>query len=252
MVLFYTRVSGVKIMVPQRYGWQHILYLAIFLSISITGLIFAKKYAKTEKAKTWVVKGLAIALLVAIVSNRISIVFKTPVPEYKWLIPDSFCGLSSLVLSLAVLIGKKDNNVLHFVWLVSLAGGGITTFYPDFLGQNPSFMYLPTITGLLHHSLSALVAVSLFVFDYITLTYKKWYCVVFGFTCLITFGCFLIYVLPFHDAYSIINPVMSGTPFTVWVIAPIFFALYSTIILVVELIRKWKSKAIKQTPQPEK
>ena len=239
-------------MVPQRYGWQHILYIVIFLSLSITGLIFAKKYAKTEKAKTWVVKGLAIALLVAIVSNRISIVFKTPVPEYKWLIPDSFCGFSSLVLSLAVLIGKKDNNVLHFVWLMSLAGGGITTFYPDFLGQNPSFMYIPTITGLLHHSLSALVAVSLFLFDYITLSYKKRYCVVFGFTCMITFGCFLMNVLPFHDAYCIVSPVVADTPLNVWVIAPMYFALYAIIIVIVELVRKNKSKNIQQTPQIEK
>ena len=135
----------------------------IFLAVSITGLIFAKKYEKSEKAQFWVVKGVGIALLVAIVANRTSIVFKTPVPEYKWFWTDSFCGFSSLVLSLATVFGKKDNDILQFIWLVALAGGAITTFYPDILGQNPSFMYIPTITGLLHHSISALTVITLFL-----------------------------------------------------------------------------------------
>jgi hypothetical protein len=65
-------------MAPHRYGWEHILYIVIFLAVSITGLIFAKKYAKSEKAQFWVMKGMAIALLVAVIVNRFSVVFSGP------------------------------------------------------------------------------------------------------------------------------------------------------------------------------
>lgn len=234
-------------MAPKIWGWQHIVYLAVFLSVSVAVLILGKKYAKTEAQKRLVVKGLAAALLVSIISNRVSIVFKTEVPEWKWLIPDSFCGMSSLVLSLAVLLGKKDNDVMHFVWLISLAGGSITMVYPEFLPQDVSFFYVPTITGLLHHSIAAVVAVALFLFGQIRLSYKRWYCIVFGFTCLLAFGCFLIHVLNFHDAYCIVGPVLSGTPLTIWVIAPIFIVVYSAIVLCVELWRKRKEKQEKIT-----
>lgn len=229
-------------MVPKVFGWQHIIYLFIFALIFVASSVYYKKHAKTEKAKNIFLKCLAGALLVSVVTNRFSVVFKTQIPEWKWLIPDSFCGMSSLMLSLAVLFGKKDNNVLHFIWLVALAGGGITTFFPNFLGQNPSFMYLPTISGLLHHTLSVLVVVMLFVSKHLNLTYKKWYCTLFGFTSYLAFGCFLMNVVGFHDAYYIKSPAISNTPFTVWVIAPIYIAVYSIILLCVELVRRKKSK----------
>jgi len=229
---------------PQLYGIEHILYLIIFLSISITALILGKIYCKTEKSQTIFLKCAGALLLALIITNRVSIVFKTPTPEWKWLIPDSFCGMSSLVLSLAVLIGKKDNDVLHFVWLIALGGGLITTFYPNFIGQNPSFLYLPTISGMLHHGISAMLVISLFLFNHITLSYKKWYCTVIGFSFLISFGCFLIYVLGFHDAYSIVTPVMSNTPFTIWGIAPIYITVYILIITITEIVRKVKSRKL--------
>ena len=146
--------------------------------------------------------------------------------------------LTSAVLSIAVLFGKKDNHVLHFVWLIGLLGGTIVTFYPDFLGQNPSFMYLPTISGLLHHSLAAVVSISLLVFDYIHLSYKKWYCVLLGFACYLAVGAFFVSVMGYGDALHMVNPILDNTPFTIWVVAPMYFALDALILLIIELIRK--------------
>lgn len=230
---------GVKI-----WGIEHIIYFVAFVLGAAAVLIYLKKYAKTEQVKRLTVKCLAGVLLIAIVTNRISIVFKTEVPEWKWLIPDSFCGMSSLVLALAVLLGKKDNNVLHFVWLLALAGGVITMFYPEFLPQNPSIFYLPTISGLLHHSISAVLVLALLFSKNLIITYKKWYCTLFGFTSYLSFGCFLIYVLNFHDAYCIVNPILSGTPLTIWVIAPIYCVVYAFLLFIFELIRKQKAKKV--------
>lgn len=227
-------------MVPQRYGWQHLTYIIFIISAAVAGLLLAKKYAKSEKAKTIVVKSLAALLLVAVVVNRISVVFKTNPPEWNWLLPDSLCGLNSFVLALGALCGKKDNSVLHFAWLAGLCGGAIVTFYPDFLGQNPSFMYLPTISGLLHHSLSAVVAIALFVFGYIRISYQKWYCPFWGFICYLAAGAFFITVMGYGDAYHMVNPILPNTPFTIWFVAPIFIGLYLLITFIVETIRKKK------------
>ncbi len=227
---------------PKTWGWEHITYMAITLALTITGLIVAKKFARSERAQKIIIKSLGLALLIAVVANRFSIVFKTNPPEWSWLFPDSFCGMSSLVLSLAVLIGKKNNNVLHFVWLIAFAGGIITFFAPNFLGQHPSFFYLPTITGILHHTLSWVLVTTIIMFDYLHITYKKWYCTLWGFTSYLSAGAFIISVLGHGDAFSIFNPIMSGTPFTVWVALPIYIAVYAILLLIFYLIDKRKEK----------
>ncbi|MBE7074172.1 MAG: hypothetical protein E7379_03685 [Clostridiales bacterium] len=227
---------------PKIWGWQHIVYMAVVITLAITGLILAKKFAKSERSQKIIMKCLGGALLIAIISNRISIVFKTNPPDWTWLVPDSFCGMSSLILSLSLLIGKRNNDALHFVWLIAFVGGFITFAYPDFLGQNPSFFYIPTITGLLHHTLSWIIVVTMIMFDYLHITYKKWYCTLWGFTGYLSAGAFIISVLGHGDAFSIFNPVLSGTPFTFWVIAPIYITVYAIILLICFLIDKHKIK----------
>ena len=110
-------------MPPQLFGIEHILYIVITTVVAVVGLLLAKKYAKSEKAQTLVLKGIAAALFAAIMANRLSQVFRYDTVRWYCIIPDSFCGMTSLVLSLAVLLGKKDNDVLHFVWLLGIFGG---------------------------------------------------------------------------------------------------------------------------------
>ena len=183
-------------------------------------------------------------LFVCILANRISIAtFLTH--SWKSLIPDSFCGLTSLTLSLSILFGKKNNNVLHYVWLMGLLGGLLTVFYPTFVDQNQSFFFLPTISGLLHHSVMICLVILLFITNHLTVTYKKWYGTVFGFTAYITLGGFLITCLGYDNAFYMVKPILDGTPLTVWVILPMYALGYSLILLVFELVRKYKNK--KQT-----
>ena len=227
---------------PQSWGWQHITYMAVFLSLTIVGLTLAKKYAKSERSQTIIIKSLGLALLIAIISNRISIVFKTATPDWTWLVPDSFCGMSSLVLSLSILIGKKNNDGLHFIWLIAFAGGIITFFYPDFIDQNIAFFYIPTITGLLHHTLSWILVVTIILFDYLHITYKKWYCTLWGFTGYLSVGAFIISVLGHGDAFSIFNPILNGTPFTFWVCIPIYVSVYAILLGIFYWLDKRRDK----------
>lgn len=230
-------------MAPQLFGLEHILYIVISTIIGGVGLFFAYKYAKTEKIQKIILKCLAGALFICIMANRLSQVFRYDTVRWYCIIPDSFCGMTSLVLSLAVLLGKKDNNVYHFVWLLGLFGGISTVIYATFVDQNISFFYPPTITGLLHHSFCAIVVVALLMFKQINITYKKWYCTLFGFTCYMTVGAFLMHTFDMSDAFHIAEPLLSGTSLTAWVMAPMYAFAYAVILLVIELVRKKRKKA---------
>ena len=146
--------------------------------------------------------------------------------------------MTSLVLALAVLVGKKDNDVLHFVWILALFGGIATIAYPNFLDQGPTVFYLPTISGLLHHSLTLVTVAALLLFNQIHITYKKWYCTLFGFTSYLTMGAFQMAVFGFSDSFHIAEPILSGTPLTAWVMAPLYAVGYGLVLLVIELVRK--------------
>lgn len=188
-----------------------------------------------------ILKMLAILLFVSVMTNRISQVFRYDLVRWYCIIPDSFCSMTSLVLSLAVLFGKKNNWVYHFTWLLGLFGGISTVIYASFVGQAASFFYIPTITGLLHHSFSATLVVALLIFKQIDITYKKWYCTLFGFTSYLTVGAFLMYIFNLSDAFHIAEPLLPGTPLTAWVMAPIYAVAYAIILLLIELYKKKKA-----------
>ena len=222
------------------FGSVHIIYLVITLPLSVLALFLGKKFAKSEKSQSIFLKSLAALLLIWIIINRLSQVYRYGDVRWEQIIPDSFCGMTSLVLALAVLFGKKDNPVYHFVWFLGLVGASITVFNPTFLDQGPSIFYLPTISGLLHHSLALVMVAALLLFGQIHITYKKWYCTFFGFTAYLSVGAFQMSVLGFADAFHIAEPILSDTPLTAWVMAPLYAAGYGLVLLVIELVRKSK------------
>ena len=225
-------------MAPELFGIEHILYLIISSALACAVLLCAKKYAKDEKGIRCFLRIVAVFLFVSIVTNRLSQVFRYDTVRWYLIIPDSFCGMTSLVLALAVLFGKKDNAVLHFVWHLGIFGGISSSIYASYVGQGPTIFYLPTISGLLHHSISATLVVALLMFGYIDITYKKWYYTFFGFTSYLTLGAFMMQVFDMSDAYHIAEPLISDTPLTAWVMAPMYAVGYSILLLIAELIKK--------------
>ena len=229
-------------MPAELFGIEHFIYMGITAVLATVGLVCAKKFAKTEKAQNVVLKSLAGALFIAILTNRLSQVFRYETTRWVEIIPESYCGLTSLALSLAVLFGKKDNNAYHFLWILALFGGISTVIYATFVDQGPTIFYLPTISGLLHHSFSATLVVALLLFKQIHITYKKWYCTLFGFTCYLSLGAFLIGGLGLSDAFHIYTPLLPDTPLTTWVMAPIYVVCYALILFVIEFVRGRISK----------
>ena len=229
-------------MVPELFGIEHILYIIISTLLGGGSLFFAYKYLNDEKRQKIILKILALLLLIAIITNRLSQVFRYGTIRWYCIIPDSFCGMTSLVLSLAVLFGRKDNDVLHFTWLLGIFGGVSTVIYASFVGQGPTIFYLPTISGLIHHSLSAMLVVALLMYKQIDITYKKWKCTLYGFTCYMTLGAFLMHTFNLSDAFHIAEPLIPDTPLTAWVMAPMYAVGYGLVLLLVEIIKKRKTR----------
>lgn len=228
---------------PELFGVEHILYLAISTAVASAALLLAKRYARDEKSQIVFLKVLAALLLAAIVTNRLSQVFRYDDVRWYLIIPDSFCGMTSLVLALSVLFGRRDNNVLHFVWLLGLFGGVSSSIYASYVGQGPTVFYLPTISGLLHHSISAALVVAILMFGYIEITYKKWYCTLFGFTSYLTLGAFMMQEFDMNDAFHIAEPLIEGTFLTAWGMAPLYAVGYALILFVIETVKKKRKKA---------
>lgn len=229
---------------PQLFGMEHILYIAITALLAAVCLLLCKKYALTEHSHRIILQIIAALLFAAILTNRVSQVFRYGRVRWYCIIPDSICGMTSLLLSLGVLFGKKNNNLLHFTWLLGLFGGIATVIYATFINQDLSFFYLPTISGLLHHSLSATLVVALFMFHYLDITYKKWYCTFFGFTAYVTVGAFLMHTFHLSDAFHIAEPLIPGTSLTIWVMAPMYAVGYSLVLLITEIIRRKKAASV--------
>lgn len=227
-------------MPAELFGIEHILYIIISTVICGSFVVLAYKFARKENIKVIILKVVGILLFISIMTNRLSQVFRYE--EIRWyaIIPDSYCGMTSLVLSLAVIFGKKDNCVLHFVWLLGIFGGISTVIYATFVGQGPTIFYLPTISGLLHHSFSATLVVMLLLFKQINITYKKWYYSLFGFTCYLTIGAFLMSVFGMSDAFHIAEPLIPDTFLTTWVMAPMYAVGYALILIIVEILKKKK------------
>ena len=99
------------------FGGVHIIYLLITLPLSAAGLYFAKRYAKDERSQKIILRSIAAMLFVWILINRLSQVFRYSDVRWEQIIPDSFCGMTSLVLSLAVLFGKRDKQrTKNLIW----------------------------------------------------------------------------------------------------------------------------------------
>lgn len=227
-------------MPAELFGIEHILYIIISTVICGSFVVLAYKFAKKENIKVIILKVVGILLFISIMTNRLSQVFRYSDTRWYLIIPDSYCGMTSLVLSLAVIFGKKDNCVLHFVWLLGIFGGISTVIYATFVGQGPTIFYLPTISGLLHHSFSATLVVMLLLFKQINITYKKWYYSLFGFTCYLTIGAFLMSVFGMSDAFHIAEPLIPDTFLTTWVMAPMYAVGYALILIIVEILKKKK------------
>ena len=130
------------IFLSDLYKMPHIIYIILNIIILILTIILCGK--GFLKRKQLIIKIAGIILFVLVIVNRFSITIYDNVIASKdaswWeLLPNSICGLSSLLLALAIILGKEDNWILNSVSYLGFFGSAIVIFYPDFLITQPFF-----------------------------------------------------------------------------------------------------------------
>jgi len=200
------------------YEWEHIVYIIVTIGMMVLGVWLIHRFAKKEKTQKIILIVTSLVLLINIILNRIAIVIRYN--NFWQLIPTSLCGLTSLLFPISIFIFIKFLNHVVFHWYVysALIGGMIAIFYPNFLGQdNPygsgipsSFWYFPSITGLLHHTISIFLVVLLISFFNFRSKLKYWYANPIGYIIYIVFGLFTIQVTNLNDSMNIYEPIVPG------------------------------------------
>lgn len=190
------------------YGWEHLTYLAITFSLCTLAVILIKIFVKDEKRLGITYKIIGSILFILIVWNRICISLR----DSNWwlLIPDSYCGLCSFLLSLVLMFGKKDNIFLHFICYIGLVGGLSAVLYPNFITQADYFLYPATISGLLHHTVMFFTIILMFITKWFTPTLKRWYVLPLGLGVCVFLGVFELKFFNIDDAFNILTPVIGN------------------------------------------
>lgn len=204
-----------EFIMPKIFGWQHLTYLAVFIVVSALTIFLSKKYLKDSKSQNIYLKVVAGLILISEILNRI---FVAKDSGWNVFIPNTFCGFSSLAISLLVLFGKPKMKVFQCFWYMAFFGGIITLVYPDFIGQAQSLFYSKTITGLLHHSFDIILCINLFMFGWFEPDLKNWYYFPMVFTSYIVLGAFEMSVLGVGSAMSINKAIIGNGVLTCWFI----------------------------------
>lgn len=205
--------------VPHVYGWEHIVYLSIFLIISVATLVLIYYKVKKEKTVDIIVKALGGLLLCCLIANRISLIeyYGSPMA----LIPNTFCGTTSLVFALCAIFCKRGHLTFNFCVYAGFWGGVLGTFYPNFVSQDVSFLYAPTITGLLHHSVCIYLAVLMLMTGFFKPSIGKFYAYPLGFCLIMCYGVFLFDALDISESMYILAPIVKGTILTWYTVGPV-------------------------------
>ncbi len=194
---------------PQIYGIEHIIYLLIVIPLMVLATFWIKKAATSEEKLQKIIKIIGVIGLIAITANRISVSYLRD--GFDKILPGTFCGTSSLVLALSAIILKRDSIVFHSVVYLGLLGGLLSIFYPEFIGQGPTFFYPMTITAMIHHTIMVYLAFVIIAFGYIKPGFSKWKYLPLGLSFYMSYGLFLITVLGYQDAMYIYEPILPDT-----------------------------------------
>lgn len=225
------------------YGIEHILYLLVSIPCFI-GLIYGvKKHVKNEEQLTKVIRYLGIIYGVVLIWNRISVsLFES---DWHHFIPDLYCGISGIVLSLCMIFLKKEHAIFHCVIYIGILGGTLTMIYPDFLVNGDSLFFQPTISGLIHHSFLVFMPILLVYMGYVKPDLKKYYILPVGMACYITFGVFEMTVLNYDKAMYLFNPALPNTMFDWFGLALLFLPTHFLFLVVWHYLpQKFKPKSL--------
>ncbi len=212
-------------MTPQIFGWQHLTYDAVVITLMVLGLIWIYRHVKSEKTARKMIRIIGIVLLISILWNRIAVCALRD--GFQFFIPSTYCGVTSFSLALAAIFLKKDHPIFHALVYIGFLGGLLTLIYPDFIVQADSIWYSMTISGLLHHTIMIFLILVLFMTGYVRPSLKKWFILPLGLALYITLGVILITKFGYLDAMYIYEPAIEGTMFDYLGLGALFLPVHA-------------------------
>lgn len=226
---------------PGVWGTAHIIYFAVTIVLLVGSLFLIKRYVKNERTIKLIVKITAACLLALFITNRIGYmvryIYIEPREGYTWMsvLPETFCSVTSLIFSIAVLCFRKNNCLIHGSICMALVGAIETTFYPDFLNTQ-GLWEVGTITSLFYHTVMLFLVLLIIITNYVRLTIKKWYIQPIVFMMMICYGLFYWQVLlggkNFDCILGINIPIIASQPIlTSWWMFGIGYLLFEIIFL---------------------
>ena len=201
----------------ELYSTEHIVFIVLtFVCLAAAILVF-RLALKTDRARDIFIRCLGGLLAVSLIINRISLVIWNEKGfGVRNLIPNTYCGMTGLLLGLFAAFGKRDMKAFHFLVYVEIFGAIAAIFFPNFLDQDPSFFYMPTITGMNHHACGLILSVILILGRWFEPSFKRWYVFPIGISIYTLFGLFLIDPLGMTGSMCVDEPFVAGTPLTWW------------------------------------
>ena len=98
------------------YSTHHILFIVLSIACLAAAVSVFKLALKTDKARDIFIRCLGGLLTVSLIVNRISItVWNNTGLGGLNLIPNTYCGMTSLLLGLFATFGKRAMKVFHFL-----------------------------------------------------------------------------------------------------------------------------------------
>lgn len=217
---------------PKVFGLSHILYIVISYTLMFTGWILIKKFVKSKITLRRIFFVLGIVQIALILWCRISTEKGNLNPII--LLPYTFCATTSFVFGFILMFGKQNTKPLQFITMCAFVGGGIVSFYPDFLGQASTIFYSSTFSGLLHHSMLVFNSVLVLITGYLKPDFKKWASLPIGLSIYMVYGIFQITVIGRENAMYILGSLIERTPLTWSLVGTIFLILYTLFLIIYE------------------
>lgn len=222
------------------YGVPHIIMLLCFAFVTALLLIFSCTFAKSEKAKTCVIKIVAGVTLLLVVLSRF--IYNDFTPTFLEFLPNTYCNTMGFVMPIAVLLCKKDSKTLYYTLFAAFMGGMITIFSGDDIGQ---LEVENTIISYAYHSLMAALFILSVSLKYCKPTLEKLPRLLTGFACMICYGAFSNQVFHFENNMYLNAPLLEGTILSWWLVGLIMIGIATIIAVIYELFAySWKEQTI--------
>ncbi len=221
---------------PEVFGKEHLIFLALWVLLGGGSLVLAGLKFKTEKSQWIYMRVLAVLVLIFNILTRVGVAI-----NYKangW-VPDSYCSMTSLLLPIIILFGKKDLKIYQGLWYLGFAGGLGTTIYPGYIGQGPTIWHLNTIMGMLHHATIFILCIAMGMFKVFRPNLKTTHYFPMTICLYIAIGVVEMQLFGTEDPMGIVNPLISGTPMYAWFILVVGTALVYLAAFLYEFVPRW-------------